>query len=138
MSTDNVERRVAIKKIALVGAGVAAFAFGGLELLQLLGRKTTPKTVALSNTAPTSESLLTIKVAYFGMATQSTGTSVEYLNLPAPAHLQDLLSELKQRHVVLVVMLPNMQILINGIPAEGNPELQDHSEIDFIPLFAGG
>ena len=140
MSTDSVERRTAIKKIALVGAGVAVFAFGGLGLLQLPGGKSTPKTVASSNTPTTNSSppLDTIKVAYFGMATQSTGTSVEYLNLPSPVHLENVISVLKEKHVVLVAMLPSMQILINGTPAEGNPELEDHSEIDFIPVFAGG
>ena len=81
----------------------------------------------------------TIKVAYFGFQTvQTTGTTEEYLTLPAPVFLQDVLSRIKEEHVVLAAMLPIMSKVINGIPATGNPQLANNSEIDLIPLFAGG
>ena len=81
----------------------------------------------------------TIKVAYFGFETiQTTGTAEEYLTLPAPVFLQDVLSKIEGEHVVLAAMLPLMGITINGVPTYGNPRLENNSEVDFIPIYAGG
>ena len=85
------------------------------------------------------QNFYTIKIVYFGFETvQTTGVNEEYLTLPTPVFLEDALSQVKEKHVVLAAMLPTMAISINGIPANGNPQLSNNSEIDFIPTFAGG
>jgi molybdopterin converting factor small subunit len=81
----------------------------------------------------------TIRIAYFGFLTvQTTGTEEEYLTLPAPVFLQDVLSKIGEEHVVLAAMLPTMAIMVNGITADGNPQLSNNSEVDIVPTFAGG
>jgi hypothetical protein len=99
-------------------------------------------TVAVTNESPafvTGSTNYTIKVAYFGFETiQTTGIAEEYLTLPAPVFLQDVLSKIEGEHVVLAAMLPLMGITINGLPTYGNPQLENNSEVDFIPIYAGG
>ena len=67
-----------------------------------------------------------------------TGIKEEYLKLQSPVHLDDVLSYVKQEHVVLAPMLPVMQIVVNGVPTQDNPLLQNKTEIDLIPIYAGG
>ena len=96
-------------------------------------------TYASSISSQSSTSVnVTIKVVYFGMSYQMTGTKEEYFTLQTPAFLQDLISLIDQKHVVFATMLPTMQVVVDGVPAQGNPQLQDKNEVDFIPLFAGG
>jgi hypothetical protein len=102
----------------------------------------TSSTMAVTNDSPTfvdGPGNYTIKVAYFGFETiQTTGVAEEYLALPAPVFLQDVLSKIEGEHVVLAAMLPLMGITINGLPTYGNPQLENNSEVDFIPIYAGG
>ena len=80
----------------------------------------------------------TIKVVYLGMSTLMNGTKQEYLTLASPAHLSDVLSQIKQEHANLATMLPAMQIVVNGVPTQDNPLLPDNTEVDLIALYAGG
>ena len=72
------------------------------------------------------------------MSIQKTGTKEEYFKLPSPVYLNDLISQVKQEHAVFATMLPTMQIVVNGVPTQENPRLPDNTEVDFIPVYAGG
>ncbi len=152
---ERIERRRALKTIAIIAAaGTGAALLGAAGLFELFAgdgvkssltgtpnssyatvNQTGQNTSVQSNVSRTFQ---TIKVVYFGMAIQSTGTRQEYVSLPTPAYFQDLLSEIRDRHVVLGPMLSTMQVVINGNPVEGNPILNNNDEVDFIPVFAGG
>src|SRR5271157_2474324 len=119
-------RREALKRILLISTAGCVASLGGSEII-------------LSSAAKAKPQNYTIKVGYFGFETiQTTGVNEEYLTLPAPVFLQDALRQIKDKHVVFATMLPIMAISIDGIPANGNPQLSNNSEIDFIPTFAGG
>jgi molybdopterin converting factor small subunit len=91
-----------------------------------------------ASSTPSVPKLDTIKVRYFGMSVQSTGTSNEYFVMSAPVLLQEVINEIEKRHPVISAMLPTMQILVNGNPADSSTNITDGSEIDLIPIFAGG
>jgi hypothetical protein len=78
-----------------------------------------------------------VKVVYFQME-QSLDTSQEYFQMGSPAYLPDLLPLVTKKHPSLAPMLPMMQILIDGVSAQGMTALSDGSEVDFIPVFGGG
>jgi hypothetical protein len=157
-SGSGLTRRTALRKALLVFAGVCigllgASAIGGsiLESNPLNNRKAqsaittlqsqtlNDEVTASSSSAASVNAKYAIKVAYFGFQTvQTTGTTEEHLTLPAPVFLQDVLYKIRQEHVVLAAMLPLMSITVNGIPASGNPQLADDSEVDLIPIYAGG
>jgi len=67
-----------------------------------------------------------------------TGTKQESFTIPSPVYLEDLLSRVKQEHAVFAVMLPTMQIVVDGVPTQENLQLEDETEVDFIPLYTGG
>jgi molybdopterin converting factor small subunit len=164
MTTENTpSRREALKGIALLSLGAVVAFVGGSELVNLslrrsnIGKRDSKKSQSQqsdsSNTAISSSplpvagsssstsaasNLETIKVGYFGMSVQTIGISREYFIMPAPVHLEDLLDEIDKRHPVISAMLPSMQILVNGVPADSSTELTDASEVDLIPIFAGG
>jgi len=160
---NRVSRREALKAIVLVSAGATFAILGGSKILSNSSNvKLTPQEqnsrnassnlekasnssiVSDSSSIPsgrttTSESTyINAKAVYFGMSEQMTGTKQERFRLQAPAHLQDLVSQIEQKHVVFATMLPTMQIVINGEPAQDNPQLPDNAEVDFIPVYAGG
>lgn len=166
-SGSGTTRREALRKILLISAATGLTLLGASEITGSISKAKTqgsPKATqtettvtqkivdSTETTAPLSEATssdtsgllgaisdYTIKVVYFGFQTvQTTGTTEEYLTLQAPVFLQDVLSRIKQEHVVLAAMLPIMAITINGIPADGNPQLANNSEVDLIPLYAGG
>ena len=91
-----------------------------------------------SKSAVNSGAYYTIKVVYFGMSIQTIGIKQEYLVLPSPVFLYDILARIKQKHAALSAMIPSMQIIVDGIPAENNLQLQDNDEVDLIPIFSGG
>jgi molybdopterin converting factor small subunit len=151
----NPDRRNLLKTIVLIAVGVGIAGLGTTSYLELLkGSKSPPSKQSVSslpnsvtnidtvaNTSTTNNensTYVTIKVVYFGMATQSTGTKQEYFVLQSPVYLENLLSQIKQKHVVAGPMLTTMQIMIDGNPTQGNPQLMDHDEVDFIPILAGG
>jgi molybdopterin converting factor small subunit len=160
-------RREALKKMLLVSAGIcagllgasgflAAFQHGIQQSRQGSVRAGTDaqsqptsnvSTISSTSTSAISKSQFdggaaaeyTINVKYFGFTmTQITGTSQEYLVLPAPVLLQDVIAQIEKEHVVLTPMLPLMAIIVNGMPADGNPQLANNSEVDLIPAYAGG
>jgi len=160
-------RREALRKMLLISVATCFTLFGAFEIISSISKaqshdspkatqtRTTAvesQTVSSSGTISSSTAAITsdspalvgapadyaIKVVYFGMTVQTTGTKEEYLTLPAPVFLQDVLSQIREEHVVLAAMLPTMAIVINGTPADGNPQLANNSEVDFIPTFAGG
>jgi len=158
-----ITRRQTLKRFLLVSAGVCAAAVGASGILSCIGKKTSHDTSKISQTgieagqandqvvvlansststdSPSQESpeSCSIKVAYFGFLTvQVTGVSEEYLTLPAPVHLQDVLSQICTEHPVLTTMLVMMAITVNGITVSGNPELANETEVDLLPTYAGG
>lgn len=165
LSTSGKTRREALLQILLISAGTCTAFFGASKIIYLIPKPkaqdsqkgtqvvtTAPQgqtpgnnTIAsisstLTSGTPTlANTTITIKVAYFGFQTvQTTGVSEEYLTLTAPAFLQDVLSKVREEHPVLGPMIPIMAITINGIPEYGNPQLANNSEVDFIPMYAGG
>ena len=161
-------RREALRKILLISAGTCVALFGVSEIIGSIsklrsqnGSKVTQtkitamqnETLSTTNTSSPSTAAIaidrslaisalsnyTIKVAYFGFQTiETTGVTEEYLALSSPVFLQDVLSQISEEHVVLAAMLPIMAITVNGIPVYGNPQLANNSEVDFIPIYAGG
>ncbi len=53
---------------------------------------------------------ITVKVVYLGMSAQMGGMKSKYLTLPAPAHLNNVLIQIKQNHANLDVMLPTSEV----------------------------
>ncbi len=130
-----------MKTLLLIFGGVCLAALGGSELLaSSSSKKSSASRDTGSRTGGQVVQLtsITIKVVYFGMSTQITGTKEEYLTLESPVYLDNVLTQIKQEHAVLVTMLPLMQIVVNGVPAQDNPMLQDKTEVDLIPIYAGG
>ena len=140
-----IDRRDALKLLAC-GVGVVALGAAGLtqigktksalKLDSVSSLKATVVSTSSASSAPASYA--TIKLVYFGMAIQSTGTTQEYWTMSSPVYLSDVLAELKQKHEVFAAMLPSMAIVVNGNPAEPTQQLSDHEEVDFIPAYAGG
>ena len=72
------------------------------------------------------------------MSIQMTGTKEEYFTLPSPVHLDNVLTQIRRDHVVFATMLPTVQIVVNGVPTQDNPPILDKTEVDLIPVYAGG
>ena len=161
-------RRESLRKMLLISAGICVALFGVSDIIGSISKResqNSSKVTQTEITAVQNETLGTsstfgsstaafaidrpstisatsnymIKVAYFGFQTiETTGIAEEYLTLPSPVFLQDVLSQIGEKHVVLAAMLPIMAITVNGIPTYGNPQLANNSEVDFIPIYAGG
>ena len=125
--TRKMSRRDALFGIAVLSAVAAAATISGSKVFG-------------STTTKENSTFVNVKVVYFGMSFQMTGVKEEYFKLKAQARLQDLLLQIQKRHEVFAAMLPTMQILLDGNPftPQDNPELREKSEIDFIPVYAGG
>ncbi|MCL4519698.1 MAG: MoaD/ThiS family protein [Thaumarchaeota archaeon] len=146
-----VDRRRLLKAVAFAAIGVSIFGVSGLvnfaskrkEVSDPVRIGGSSGSIASSNTKAaiensTSGTIDTIKVVYFGTATQYTGTKEEYFEIESPVLLQTLLDEIEQRHPVFKPMESMMQILVNGTPTSDNSPLSNHDEVDFIPVFPGG
>ena len=147
-------RRESLRKILLVSVGIGSALVGVFAMLEphnnskqrqteiqgVQSQTISSQIVTQSSTSIAPEpSNYDIKVAYFGFLTeQITGTSEEYLTLPTPVHLQDVLTQIGQEHPVLTAMLPTMSVVVNGIAESGNPQLTNDTEVDLVPTFAGG
>jgi molybdopterin converting factor small subunit len=141
MSEFSPSRRRVLKNLVLISGGLCLAAAGGSTLLALSSRKVS--SINLDRNVSNSDQVvqpasITIKIVYFGMSTQMTGSKEEYLTLTSPVHLDDVLAKIKREHLVLATMLPVMQIVVNGLPTQDNPMLQDKTEVDLIPIYAGG
>ena len=153
LSVQGFERRKALRMFGVIVAGVTVVSFGGFMVWDSLDKNFVKSSSAIVNNQNVSSSssttaalvtenqrpsLITIKVVYFGMSTQTTGTKQEYLTLHSPVYLKDIISEVTQLHPDLIPMIGAMQILIDGNPAEPNQQLSNKDELDFIPIQAGG
>lgn len=151
LTEEGLRRRKALSKIGLAAIGMGAVLIGGSTLWELAGKSAhSPSTnessrtttnfsqMATQSTTYPSGSTITIKVAYFGMPSQITGTKQEYITFKSPVYLGSVISEVTQRHTALIPMIGAMQILVDGNPVEPNQELSDRDELDFIPIQAGG
>ena len=122
--------------IALLGSGLlfnSRTAPGGPD-------RTAPPTLAANAglTAEGAASYSRIKVKYFQMASTLPGIREEFFTLRSPARFSELLAEVVDRHPVLLGMVPNMLVLIDGLVAKADSPLNDGDEVDFIPATAGG
>jgi molybdopterin converting factor small subunit len=79
-----------------------------------------------------------VRVVYFGMPTTATGTKKETLALSDPAYLSDLKAALVRLHPSLKGMVPTMLFLVDGVSANGNPQLQNDVEVDIVAQTVGG
>ena len=153
-------RREALRKMLLVSVGIGSTLVGASAIMEISSRVrsrsnskqtqtkiqgvqsqtvSSPIITQSSTSIAPEPSNYTIKVAYFGFLTeQITGTSEDYLTLPTPVHLQDVLTRIGQEHPVLTTMLPTMSVVVNGIAESGNPQLTNDTEVDLVPTFAGG
>ena len=140
-----------LKAVALAAIGVSIFGVTGfVDIASKKKEANEPVRIANSGGSITSSSTTTsaessasgtvdtIKVVFFGAATQYTGVKEEYFAIESPAFLQSLLDEIGQKHPVFKPMESMMQILVNGTPTTSNSPLSDHDEVDFIPVFPGG
>ena len=150
-----LDRRGALKSIILISLGVGVALLSSTSLLGFFRNsssnsspgsqpQTSLKSVAAGTTQSQQETTtgngtyFTVKVVYFGMATQATGVKQEHFTLRSPASLNNLFTQIKQKHVVAEPMLTTMQIMINGNPAVANQRLIANDEVDFIPILGGG
>jgi len=85
-----------------------------------------------------SASGTTVRVVYFGMPLNLTGSKKETVTLSNPAYLSDLKALLVTMHPTLKDMLPTMLFLVDGVSANGNPRLQNDVEVDILAQIAGG
>jgi hypothetical protein len=153
LSVEGSQRRNALRMFGILVAGITVASFGGLVFWDSHNKNSVNSSSSLNlnnqNVSSSSRittfitdnqgpSLITIKVVYFGMSTQTTGAKQDYITLKSPAFLADAISEVTQLHPDLIPMIGAMQILIDGNPAEPNQQLSNKDELDFIPIQAGG
>ena len=81
---------------------------------------------------------ITVRVVYFGMPLDVTGAKKETITLSNPAFLSDLKAVLVGLHPTLKEMLPTMLFLVDGVSANGDPQLQNEVEVDILAQIAGG
>jgi len=81
---------------------------------------------------------ITVRVVYFGMPLVVTGAKKETITLSNPAFLSDLKAVLVGLHPTLKEMLPTMLFLVDGVSANGDPQLQNEVEVDILAQIAGG
>jgi molybdopterin converting factor small subunit len=81
---------------------------------------------------------VSVRVVYFGMPSDFTGTKQETVTLPSPASLSSLKVSLTAMHPALKGMFPSMLILVDGVSVAGNPPLRDECEVDILAATAGG
>jgi sulfur-carrier protein len=143
-------RRSAIIKILGGTAALLAFAVGGYALSS---GSTSPRGPNESTTTTRSSTVsggsgalvqssssagIAVRVVYFGMPTGVTGTKKETVTLNRPAYLSDLKTALVNSHPSLKEMLPSMLFLVDGVSANGDPQLQSNVEVDILAQIAGG
>ncbi|HXX72085.1 MAG TPA: hypothetical protein VEI80_00185 [Candidatus Acidoferrales bacterium] len=155
MPKDNPRPVDQARRRAIIGilGGAAALVTLAVGVYPFSSGSTSPEkanestSIARSSTvSSTSEALvqsggaseIAVRVVYFGMPLAVTGTKKETVALNNPAYLSDLKIALVSAHPSLKVMLPTMLFLIAGLPANGNPQLQNDVEVDVLPQFAGG
>jgi len=146
----NQARRNAIIKVLGSAAALLALAAGAYALSSWYSspddRSESTITIGSSTVSRASETSvqsgsptgIDIRVVYFGMPTTATGTKKETFTLRNPAYLSDLKAALVRLHPTLKGMLPTMLFLVDGVAANGNPQLQNNVEVDILAQIAGG
>jgi molybdopterin converting factor small subunit len=84
--------------------------------------------------------LSTVKVAlvYLGQAREVAGTKEEELILPAPAKIEQAMSQALSAHPKLSDMKETLKLLINGRWATEQAELKDGDRVTLLPPVGGG
>jgi molybdopterin converting factor small subunit len=82
----------------------------------------------------------TLKVAlvYLGQAREVAGTKEEEVVLPAPAKLEQAISQAMTAHPKLAELRETIKLLINGQWAASNAELKDGDRVTLLPPVGGG
>jgi molybdopterin converting factor small subunit len=82
----------------------------------------------------------TVKVAlvYLGQAREVAGTKEEELVLPAPARIEQAISQAITTHPKLSELKETIKLLINGQWAAQNAELKDGDRVTLLPPVGGG
>ena len=81
-----------------------------------------------------------VKVAlvYLGQAREVAGTKEEELLLPAPAKIEQAISQAVTAHPKLSELKETIKLLINGQWATENAELKDGDRVTLLPPVGGG
>lgn len=84
--------------------------------------------------------MTTVLVRYFASARVASGVDQEVLQLPAGASVSEVLGLLRERHPdALPRILEAASFLVDGIAVRDHSRpLEDGSELDVLPPFAGG
>jgi molybdopterin converting factor small subunit len=84
--------------------------------------------------------MTTVKVAlvYLGQAREVAGTKEEELVLPAPAKIEQAISQAVTAHPRLSELKETLKLLINGKWAVENAQLQDGDRVTLLPPVGGG
>jgi len=142
LSLSKPTRREALGKILLTITGTSVAVLGAGGLLVFLSQNHQPQSSTNKSPSPSvqpdssAQLFLIIKVHYVGMA-NLIGSSMENMQISAPASLSKLIKEVWQEHPALQTM-SSMQILLNGTAPQGNPMLKDGDIVAFIATMVGG
>ena len=84
--------------------------------------------------------LSTVKVSlvYLGQAREVAGTKEEEVILPAPAKVEQAMSQAISTHPNLLDLKETLKLLINGRWATENAELKDGDRVTLLPPVGGG
>jgi molybdopterin converting factor small subunit len=84
--------------------------------------------------------MTTVKVAlvYLGQAREVAGIREEELLLPAPAKIEQAISQAITAHPKLSELKETIKLLINGQWAAENAELKDGDRVTLLPPVGGG
>jgi len=84
--------------------------------------------------------LSTVKVSlvYLGQAREVAGTKEEEAILPAPAKVEQAMSQAISTHPNLLDLKETLKLLINGRWATENAELKDGDRVTLLPPVGGG
>jgi len=82
----------------------------------------------------------TVRVAlvYLGQAREVAGTKEEQLELPAPAKIDQAISQAIAVHPKLSELKETIKLLINGQWATQDAELKDGDRVTLLPPVGGG
>ncbi len=79
-----------------------------------------------------------IRVLFFGVLKDLVGRSVDTVELPAGARVDDLLSRYTRHFTRIEDMLPSLALSVNQEYSQGNQLLHDGDEVALLPPVSGG
>jgi MoaD family protein len=84
--------------------------------------------------------MTTVKVAlvYLGQAREAAGTKEEEIELPAPAKIEQAISQAITAHPKLSELKETIKLLINGQWAAEKAQLKDGDRVTLLPPVGGG